>query len=214
MEPTLEEQYLWKSPWFYLWVAAFIASMICMSGCGHDPYRAVCQLRVNDGMWGTEGSGTLIAANSCNGIVLTCRHVAQKEGNLVTLKWLNADDQVTKGTVLEVLEGDDFQTDQALILTPLPEGVRPLPVGEFDPAAGPLVSVGWRDGDFYESVAFDAFEEGGVIKTNQPFIGGMSGGPSLQNGNVVGVAVGSNRTDSSITSNGEHLKALINSIPQ
>jgi hypothetical protein len=186
----------------------------CMSGCGHDPYRAVAQLYVNDGMWGTEGSGTLIRSSGVQGIVLTCRHVAQREGNLVKLKWFNAGDQETKGIVIEVLEGGDFTNDQALILCVLPEGIEPAPVGEFDPAGGPLVSVGWRDGDFYESVGFDPYEDGGVIKTNQPFIGGMSGGPSFQNGAVVGVAVGSNRKDYSVTSNGEHLKSLIASIPQ
>lgn len=213
MKQIFYEGYAWKSPWFYLFLAVFVATCFCLSGCGHDPYRAVCQVCVNDGMWGSEGSGTLVAANGVQGIVLTCRHVAGQEGNLVTLKWLNADDQVTRGIVIEVTEGSDFRTDQALILTTLPEGVDPLPVGEFDPSGGPLVSVGWRDGDFYETVAYDAREEDGLLKTNQPLIGGMSGGPSLQDGVVVGVAVGSNRRDYSITSNGENLKSLIDSIP-
>jgi len=183
--------------------------VIAITGCAaSDPYNAVVQI-TSEG----QGSGTLIAVEGDLGVVLSCRHVCKQVGTFVSLKWANG--ETTIGMVSSVPAGNPlnpYANDLALVICERPKGISPLPVGRFHPANGPIVSVGWRDGEFYESVAFDAIEDGGIIKSNQPFIGGMSGGPTLQNGVVVGVAVGSNRRDYSVSSDGDALVQLIESI--
>ena len=197
-----------RSVLHYSWLT-LVALLIC--GCDYDPRSAVCQVVVDlPGSDDSQGSGTLVAVNGKRGLVLTCRHVAEQVGNTVMLTWPNG--QSTIGVVYKIVPGNDYRTDQALVVCERPNGVKPLPVGKFDPTAGPIVSVGWRSGEFYEAVAFDARESDGLIESNQPFIGGMSGGPTLQNGVVVGVAVGSNRKDYSVSSNGDALVQLIQSV--
>ena len=187
-----------------------LAALFVISGCevkvGSQDYPAVCEVQTSQSC----GSGTLIAVNENYALILTCRHVAQQEGNDAVMTWfVNGKEQITFGRVLLVMEGDGYDSDQALIVGQAPKGVKPIPVGEFNPNNGPLVCVGWRNGKLYETIAKSGVEEDGIIKLNQPLIGGMSGGPCIQKGVVVGVGVGSNRTNNAYISNGPTLKKLI-----
>lgn len=192
-------------------IVLFLA--VVLSGCevkvGSQDYPAVCELRTG----GSGGSGTLIAVNENYALILTCRHVASKEGDdAVMTWWADGKEQTTFGRVMLVSEGGDYRNDQALIIGQVPKGIKPLPVGKFNPNNGPLVCVGWRGGKLYESISkrgeYDENLEG-VIVVDQPLIGGMSGGPCLQNGVVVGVGVGSNRINNGYISNGKALEKLL-----
>lgn len=185
--------------------------LLLASGCevkvGSQEFPAVCEVATAE----SGGSGTLIGVNDDYALILTCRHVAGGEGNDVVLKWwANGKEQTTFGRVMLVMDGDSYSNDQALIIGQIPKGIKPVPVGKFDPKKkGPLVCVGWRNGKLYETIANFESEEGGIIKIDQPLIGGMSGGPCFQNGVLIGVGVGSNRTNSAYISNGPTLEKLI-----
>jgi S1-C subfamily serine protease len=177
--------------------------LVALVGCASDPYRSVCQVRVGDG----QGSGTLIAVDGERALVLTCEHVARKEGNSATLTWCSG--EVTEGEVLYVVPGDTYQDDLAVILCESPAGIDPLPIAAFHPSDGPFTTVGYRFGEFYESVAETGTESDSIITFDQPYIGGMSGGPVLnKDGHVVGVGVGSNRKNVSVATDGATLAEL------
>lgn len=189
-----------------LLLSVTVAAVVPCGFAGPHPYSAIAQIQVGGG----QGSGTLIAISDGKALVLSCRHVAQSAGAGCKLSWLGAGNQVTSGDVLTVVPGSTFNDDLSLIVCDSPEGVEPIVIAKFDPANGPWVGVGWRRGQFYETVCDEAEEKDGLIKFNAPLIGGMSGGALLDNnGHVVGVTVGSDMSTYGVAADGLYLQHVV-----
>lgn len=156
-----------------------------------------------------QGSGTLVAVNGNTGLILSCRHVAAKEGNSCTVVWPSTGEKVD-GTVIEVVNATgDYQSDLSFIICKAPDGIDPVPIEKFDPVDGPFTCLGYRGEDFYVSVSETAEAQGSQIRLSAPLIGGMSGGGCFNcRGHLVGVGVGSTSTWS-IAADGEFLEALV-----
>lgn len=159
---------------------------------------------------GGSGSGTLVARNGGMALILSCRHVCRQPGGQVTVSWPLAGGQPATGTIVHVVRGRDFDTDLALVTVRAPRGVRPVEVARFSPANGPWFSIGHRSGQVRLAVASLAQEKpGGLIESNAPYVGGMSGGGMFdRNGRLVGVVVASDNING-YSSNGFRLRQLL-----
>jgi Trypsin-like peptidase domain len=193
---------------------------IVLCGCSqrplaqHDPYRAVCQIDMQiSGICVTQGSGTLIAVSGTEGLVLSCRHVAECKGDKALVRWLGDSGTTTAGRVISVVPGGSYNNDLALLVATVPAGVLPKRIAKFDPDNGPWRCVGYRRGVLYECIAYEASESEGLITFNAAPIGGMSGGCMLDaDGCVVGVVVGTNKKLlQGCAANGKYLSDLIES---
>ena len=175
----------------------------------YRPYQAICNIRYE----GWSGSGVLIATHE-NGtaLVLSCRHVNQKVGDVSTVTWPLAGGQMSAGVVYEVIPGNGFDTDLALVVCQRPVSVNPVKVATFDPAAGPFVGAGWRDNRLRIAVADVAALRGqSLIWMPSPFIGGQSGGCLFnRHGEQVAVVVASDRVTWGVSCDGPLLHALVN----
>ena len=181
-----------------------------------QPFRSMAELKMP--RW--FGSGTLVATDGDRGLVLSCRHVAQRVGNEVELRWLSVG-QETAGEVVEIVSkagkrrgrrrNNSFQNDLALIEADVPAGLEPVPVAEFDPDNGPWTCQGFRDGTAYSAITNKAEKKGDSIVLSALFWGGESGGAVLdKHGHLVGVIVASNTEDShGIAANGEALRTML-----
>lgn len=173
------------------------------------PYSALCQVRMAGGMG--QGSGTLIATRGDKGLVLTCRHVAQKVGNVLSLEWLMAGKQITRGTVVRIVQGNDFNTDLALVVCDRPVGVRPASVARFDVSQGPWVGAGYRDSYLRIAESKSAAVEDNLIVIPTAFIGGQSGGALFNNrGHIVAVIVATSKVyDLGVSVDGDAMHNMI-----
>lgn len=174
----------------------------------YRPYRAVCHIDVGD----AAGSGVLVGTRQDGtALVLSCRHVNQTVGQVVTVSWPLAGGQKSAGVVYEVIRGNGFDTDLALVVCQRPVGVDPIKVAAFDPAAGPFVGAGWRDGQLRIAVADVAALKGqSLIWLPSPFVGGMSGGALFnRKGEQVAVVVASDRVTWGVSCDGPLLHAMI-----
>lgn len=172
-------------------------------------YKAICHI---DTGW-SEGSGTLVGTrDDGTALVLSCRHVNQKVGQVVTVTWPLAGGQQSAGVVYEVIPGSGFDTDLALVVCQRPAGVAPIGISAFDPEAGPFVGAGWRDGNLRVAVSDVAALHGqSIIFMPVPFIDGMSGGCLFnRHGEQVAVVVASDDVSWGKSCDGPLLKALIN----
>jgi hypothetical protein len=126
------------------------------------------------------------------------------------LHWL-ATGEVTLGRVIDVVEGNSFNNDLALIECVRPQGIAPATVAKFDPKNGPFTTLGYRRREMYISIATNAKEESGLVRLSAPLIGGISGGPCCDRfGHVVGVGVGTSATEpSSVAADGKFMIDLI-----
>ena len=168
--------------------------------------EAVCQI---ERLGGGQGSGTLVASNSHEALILTCRHVAAKVGERVTITWL-ATGQQCEGTVLDVVtDTPGLESDLAFIRSAIPSRITPVSIGTFDPKNGPFTTVGYRDRELYISIARTASEFEGRIRLSAPLMFGMSGGPCFDRyGHLVGVGVATSLTEG-VAANGKYLKELV-----
>lgn len=176
-----------------------------------EPYRAVARFSVG----GITGSGTLIGmAPDGRGLMLSCRHVCQTVGRQIDVQFLWANDFRAKGRVIYVLGGDEFDTDIALVeIDRVPPNVSPVRVVPFDPAAGPWIAAGFRDGVMRLAGPIgSAYTRGrGMIVLPVPFIGGQSGGALFNRyGQVIGVVVASDRETIGVSADGPQLHAIVN----
>lgn len=196
-----------KVKWLVLLLAGVVvAASAHAQGDPFAPYRAICEIRTGGG----QGSGTLIAINEQYGLVLSCRHVCEKEGESVSLTWLSAGKQRGVGTIWKVLDGKDWGTDQALVICPRPEGVAPRPVSKADIKQSPFIAAGYRDGYLRTAVVNSFVSAGNTITIPKPAVGGMSGGPLFdRRGHVVGIVVASDMTTITIASNGKALTDML-----
>ena len=178
-----------------------------------ESFRSIAQLKMPK--W--SGSGTLIAVDGNRGLVLSCRHVAQKVGNKVELRWY-ATSQETDGIVVEVVSktgrgrrNSSWQNDLALVEADIPAGLKPVPVAKFDPDNGPWTCQGFRNGTGYTAITNKAEEKNGRLVLSALFWGGESGGAVLDKyGHLVGVIVASNTKGSyGIAANGEALQIML-----
>jgi hypothetical protein len=171
-------------------------------------YKAICHIDVG---WGS-GSGTLIGTREDGAaLVLSCRHVNQKVGQVVTVTWPLAGGQQSAGVVYEVIPGNGFDTDLALVVCQRPVAVDPVKVTGFDPTAGPFVAAGWRDNRLRVAVAdVAALRSQALIWMPTPFIGGMSGGALFnRKGEQVAVVVASDRVTWGVSCDGPLLHVMI-----
>lgn len=175
--------------------AAILLALACIMCCAArgDEFARIRAIAEITTLTESQGSGTLVATNGKVGLVLTCRHVAEKTGNLVLVRWPAAGNQASTGVVVEVIPGKEFNTDGALVMVERPIGVDPVPYARFNPDDGPHVAMGYRGG-FLRSQTGSAQEKDGVIYLNQIAVGGMSGGPLFnKRGEISGVVVASNQ---------------------
>lgn len=204
------------------WLAAYANAQTL------EPYRSVCVVQVP----GSRGSGALIGVNpEGQGLVLTCRHVAEEKGSRVVVRWpWSKDSHVSQGTVVEVLGGSDAATDLALIRTDsAPPDIRPLVIHKFNPREGFWVGAGfWRASSddplmmhITRPITQASESRGGMITFNVPIYPGLSGGPLFNyRGQVVGVLVLSDRQTFGVATNGAHLHGMVSkylpitSVPQ
>ncbi len=163
------------------------------------------------------GSGTLIATGNGRGLILSCRHVADKVGTKVKLNWVSVG-QETVGVVIEVVprtgtrRRSSWGNDLALIEANIPIGLTPVSVVKFDPDNGPWTCRGFRSGTAYTAVTSKAKLKGDQIVLSALFWGGESGGAVLDKyGQLVGVIVASEseRGSTGIAANGEALQDLL-----
>ena len=174
------------------------------------PYRAVVQLSVADGRQSWQGSATLIAKSGDYGLLLSCRHVCPKNKLPVKVLWPGYENAKTQGQVLYSMQGDDYETDLALVVAKIPPGAIPVPMGVADPENGPFRSVGYRDKRLLESVATSAYHNGNLFVLNAPYLGGMSGGATFDKyGRVVAVIVASNMRSIGYSSDGKNMRDMI-----
>lgn len=172
---------------------------------GFAPYRAVCEIRTGN----SQGSGTLIAVSDDKALVLSCRHVCEKEGDIVQVRWPAAGNQTSLGVVLKVIKGEGFDTDQAVVMCGRPVGIEPRKYSKFNPDDGPFIMVGYRDNVMRAQVG-SVTEAGELLIMMKPAVGGMSGGPLYNSrGEICGIVVASDRATISYCSNGKVLTALI-----
>lgn len=189
---------------------AFFSVLILLAlvGCSTDPtpYDAVCQINMAD----CSGSGALIGVSGDRALVLTCRHVAETVGRDCELLWL-ATGEVTLGRVIQVIPGDSFNNDLALIDCVRPQGIDPAQVAKFDSKNGPFTTLGYRRREMYMSISTNAKEDSGLVRLSAPLIGGISGGPCCDRfGRIVGVGVGTSKLEpSSVAADGKYLIDLI-----
>jgi hypothetical protein len=172
------------------------------------PYAPICHIRNGN----ISGSGTLIATRpDGSALVLSCRHVNQQVGNVVEISWPLAGGQTSPGVVWDVIPGDGFDTDIALVICEAPIGVSPVSVAKFDPRDGGYVAAGWRDG-MLRVAPWPLAELRGqsLIWCNTPYIGGMSGGALFnRKGELVGVVVASDRVTWGVSVDGPLLHHTI-----
>jgi len=172
---------------------------------------------------GVGGSGTLVGVAGDAALVLTCRHVTEREGYACELFWRNG--EKTNGWVASVpapVQGNEFSNDLALVICERPKGVKPVPVVKFNPDDGPFYSIGYRRGELLMAVSRTAKEPGdGLIRMSAPILPGLSGGLTCNRfGQQVGVCVGGEFDqdiegniiwigDQSVSADGEHLTKLL-----
>lgn len=168
--------------------------------------KAVCKLQAD----GWSGSGTLIATRGSKALVLSCRHVCPTVGMPIQVNWVLAG-QSSMGQVVEVVAGDGFNNDLALVLCDRPTGITPLKVRPFCGQCGVWFGLGWRGDLFRLAIADNAAKyPDGRIHVNSPYVGGMSGGPLVDSrGVVVGVVVASDWDSLGICADGPWLEAML-----
>lgn len=188
-----------------LGLALLLAAVV---GCSSsDPYDSVCQINVP----GSQGSGTLVKNGVAHSLVVTARHVGEHVGNKVKCRWHTG--EVTEGVIVYVAPGDGFSSDISVALVARPKGIAAVHYRPFVPNRGPYRCVGYRDNEFYESVSSDAEEYDNTIRMNKPLIGGMSGGACFDGDDYyIGIGVGSNRTDTAISTDGTSLSTVMQAI--
>lgn len=203
-----------------------VTSAVCKASDPWEPYRAVCEIRVlnSRGAVRWTGSGTLVARTRAAdgqmiGLVNSCRHVNPEVGMKVLVVWHGwgiekATDKPPQsfGMVAHVVQGagDDWGTDLAVVMAPVPENIRPVPVARFDPANGPWMSAGYRGGKFYYVMATEAYAQGSAIVLNSPFVKGQSGGVTFDRfGRQVGVVVASNWSNVGWSADGENMANML-----
>jgi hypothetical protein len=140
------------------------------------------------------GSGTLIAVEGAEGVVLTAAHLFQGKQGPTTVEF--PDGQISGATILAM----DAKLDVAVLWIYAPKGIVPVPLADHDPALGDLVEI-WGYGpkrfrSFLAKVANPIPMEGdppraligaqGVLD-KQVTIPGDSGGPIIREGKLVAV---------------------------
>jgi len=185
------------------------------------PLRGVVEIQVSQGrMASWTGSGTLVAKRDGMGLILSCRHVNTRVGMPVEIVWHGWGIERTtgrpprvKGYVAYVMQDtgeSQWHTDLAMVLAPAPDAIQPTPAVRFDPANGPWISAGYRGGKFFIAKATTAQQSGHSIVTNSPFVGGMSGGATLDKyGRLVAVVVASDRFTTGISADGDNLHYML-----
>lgn len=185
--------------------------LLILGGCGsEDNTSAVPKINLSE--W--QGSATYVARSGNTALLLCCRHVAEKPGNIVKVTW-PATGEVHEGKVIEVRhDTNDYQSDLSFIVTDAPEGIEPVDIGKFDPDDAPFTCYGYRGDQFYMSVSRSATANGSLIQLSAPLEHGMSGGPCFNCNHVlVGVGVGSTDTWS-VAADGAYLQALVDKYSQ
>lgn len=194
-------------------IVIFLAAKFA-NGQDVTPYTALVEI----GMPGNQGfgSGTLIAkqkvGNEYAGIILSARHVALQEGSVVTINWLSDGGIKTMGRTWKLIHGDGYATDMSLICCEVPAGVQPVKVVKFNPANGPFLSAGYRDGLLrvggpYHNVTKTKSDS---LYVDSPLCHGMSGGALFDRyGNVVGIVIASDTKSWGIFSDGQYLERLL-----
>lgn len=176
------------------------------------PYDSACLVTVNLGVarGNNGGSGTLIAENGKQGLVLTVKHVAERKGLKAACRW---GDVTVKGSVLDVHP----TADVALLLVELPKGVRPVPVALPTKDTGPFVLAGYPGYDRntlrFQVGDFKSIDSDTLTVTCRPEPG-MSGGPAYDRyGRVVGTVSAYSRIDG-LCGSGTAMMELINKYVQ
>lgn len=184
-------------------IAVFLTLVCALSSSAQFPITSVCSIQTAR----CEGSGTLIGVRGQVGLVLTCRHVAGREGAIVKCVWVGG--QETLGVVLRVLAGNGYESDQALVMCVRPANVWPVEIAKFD-LVGPWTSIGWRNGRMYVQRHSVAVERDSLIKLQGPYVKGQSGGAVFnRHGKLVGIIVASDFVAVGYASDGERLHNMV-----
>lgn len=156
------------------------------------------------------GSGTVIGVTPTKALILSCRHVCQSPGRPVKAWFIWNQGQEVQGRVLEIIPGNGFGSDLALVEVDRPLNVTPVPVAQLDLKQGPWVAAGFRNAMLRVSIGTAGRYEDGLLIFNSPMVGGMSGGPVFNRyGHVVAVAVASDRATTGVAVDGPRLHALL-----
>lgn len=199
--------------------------LFAVAGFAAQPYEGIAKIyHGNAEQWDWTGTGSMVRLyhNDEYCVIISVRHVGSEVGDEVELEWKSAGGQRTKGIVATVLpkssrdgnythEQNVYQTDLCIILAKAPKGVKPLEYEKFDPSKGPFVSVGYRGKNMWVTIATQATDHKGLILTNTDFVGGMSGGPTLnKHGKIVAIVSASDDANNvGISVDGENLKKIL-----
>jgi hypothetical protein len=193
------------------WLVALLHVAVLVSAShGQSPYAAVCELRAPS----HTGSGTLIGTNGDTALILSCRHVCERVGNQLTVRFPWAGNQQMPGRVEAIVAGGGFNTDLALLICKRPQNVQPVQVvsypNDFDWSSGRWISAGWRSGQMRIATAERGKLDGGLLFLDSPFVGGQSGGATFDNyGRLVAVVVASDGFSVGVSVDGLELRRLI-----
>lgn len=185
---------------------AYIPTPDNTSASGYKVATAVCKIQAK----GWSGSGTLIATRGNTALILSCRHVCPEVGMSVNVLW-PLSGQSSSGIVVEVVDGDTFNNDLALVLCRRPNGISPVRIRPYCGNCGPWFGLGWRGDLFRMAIADSAAKyQDGRIHVNSSYVGGMSGGPLIDSrGHIVGVVVASDWDTLGICADGPWLEAML-----
>lgn len=147
------------------------------------PFTSAARVNVQMRFFANGGTGTLIAKNETQAIVLTVKHVAERVGLPAKCTWGN---ETCNGRVLAVHP----HADLALLIVNAPKTVEPVPVALPADGNDPFYLCGypgydrqtlrWQAGNFLEL-------DGETLTVDCMPEEGMSGGPAFdQNGRVIG----------------------------
>ncbi|MBI3463663.1 MAG: trypsin-like peptidase domain-containing protein [Planctomycetes bacterium] len=140
------------------------------------------------------GTGTLTKVDGKHGLVLTAAHIFEGQVGPITVEF--PDGQVSGGRLLAI----DPKLDVAALLIFAPRGIEPVPLAKEKPSVGDEVEI-WGYGpkrfrSFLAQVSMPIAVEGDEpkalvgaqgVQDKMVTIPGDSGGPMVQDGELVGV---------------------------